>query len=275
MGESQNVNKVDKQEKEPKLNNKSIEEKTNKKLKQSKEKKPINKATLVLSIVSGIITLLLIASIFVQFRTVNESKELDIEGLRDDELRTQIASYKSKYEETMEQYNANQNTIKEYETAINENQETTELLEQEVEQAKTLLGLTNVKGSGVVVTLTDTDEALYTYIADDLILLLNELKYAGAEAISINGHRIINLADIVTLNDGLIILYGDARLTSPYVVKAIGDPTYLMSTLSIKNSGYIDQMEANGMAIEVKQDNNIEIGAYTRGLDNKYMKETE
>ena len=275
MGESQNVNKVDKQEKEPKLNNKSIEEKTNKKLKQSKEKKPINKATLVLSIVSGIITLLLIASIFVQFRTVNESKELDIEGLRDDELRTQIASYKSKYEETMEQYNANQNTIKEYETAINENQETTELLEQEVEQAKTLLGLTNVKGSGVVVTLTDTDEALYTYIADDLILLLNELKYAGAEAISINGYRIINLADIVTLNDGLIILYGDVRLTSPYVVKAIGDPTYLMSTLSIKNSGYIDQMEANGMAIEVKQDNNIEISAYTRGLDNKYMKETE
>ena len=204
------------------------------------EKKKINKTTLVLSIVSGAIALVLIASMFVQFRTVSESKELDIEGLRDDELRTQIASYKSKYEETMEQYNANQNTINEYETAINENKETTELLDQEINQAKSLLGLTDVKGSGVIVTLTDTEDALYTYIADDLIMLLNELKYAGAEAISINDNRIINLADIVTLNDGLIILYGDVRLTSPYVVKAIGDPTYLMSTLSIKNSGYID-----------------------------------
>ena len=105
--------------------------------------------------------------------------------------------------------------------------------------------------------------------------MLNELKYAGAEAISINDNRIINLADIVTLNDGLIILYGDVRLTSPYVVKAIGDPTYLMSTLSIKNSGYIDQMKANGMSIEVKQENNIEIGAYTRELDNRYLKEAE
>ena len=104
-------------------------------MKKNKEKKPINKATLVLSIVSGVIALVLIASIFVQFRTINESKELDIEGMRDDELRTQIASYRSRYEETMEQYNANQNTINEYETAINENQETTELLDQEVEQA--------------------------------------------------------------------------------------------------------------------------------------------
>lgn len=240
-----------------------------------KEKKKINKATLALSIVSGAIALVLIASMFVQFRTVNESKELNIEGLRDDELRTQIASYKSKYEETMEQYNANQNTINEYETAINENKETTELLDEEINQAKSLLGLTDVKGSGVIVTLTDTEDALYTYIADDLIMLLNELKYAGAEAISINDNRIINLADIVTLNDGLIILYGDVRLTSPYVVKAIGDPTYLMSTLSIKNSGYIDQMKANGMAIDVKQDNNIEIGAYTGDLDIKYLKEVE
>lgn len=239
------------------------------------EKKKINKATLVLSIVSGAIALVLIASIFVQFRTVNESKELNIEGLRDDELRTQIASYKSKYEETMEQYNSNQNTINEYETAINENKETTELLDEEINQAKSLLGLTDVKGSGVIVTLTDTEDALYTYIADDLIMLLNELKYAGAEAISINDNRIINLADIVTLNDGLIILYGDVRLTSPYVVKAIGDPTYLMSTLSIKNSGYIDQMKANGMEIDVKQDNNIEIGAYTGDLDIKYLKEVE
>ncbi len=246
-----------------------------KKSKVIKEKKPINKATLVLSIVAGIITLLLVASIFLQFRTVNESRELDIENMRDDELRTQIASYKSKYEETMEQYTANQNTINEYETAINENKETTELLDQEIEQSKTLLGLTNVKGSGVIVTLTDTDESLYTYVSDDLLLLLNELKYAGAEAISINDNRIINLADIVTLNDGLIILYGDVRLTSPYVVKAIGDPTYLMSTLSIKNSGYIDQMKANGMAIEVKQDNNIEIGAYTREIDSKYLQEVQ
>lgn len=206
-----------------------------------------DKGTLILTIVAGIVALVLVTSMFIQVRTINESKELDLEGLREDELKTQIATYKSKYEETMEQYNSNKNKIAEYTTAINENKETTEILDQELEQAKTLLGLTDVTGQGVIVTLTDTQEALYTYTADDLLQLINELKYAGAEAISINDNRIINLTDIAMISDSLIVMNGGKnRISSPYVIKAIGDPKYLISTLSIKNSGYIDQMEANG-----------------------------
>ena len=34
-------------------------------------------------------------------------------------------------------------------------------------------------------------------------------------------------------------------------------------------------MKANGMSIEVEQDNNIEIGAYTGELNNRYLKEVE
>ena len=138
------------------------------------------------------------------------------------------------------------------------------------------MGLTDVKGSGVIVTLTDTEEALYTYTADDLLQLINELKYAGAEAISINDNRIINLTDIAMISDNLIVMNGGTtRISSPYVIKAIGDQKYLTSTLSMKNSGYIDQMEANGMKIELEQKDNIEIKAYTGELESKYMKEVE
>ena len=235
-----------------------------------------DKGTLILTIVAGIVALVLVTSMFIQVRTINESKELDLEGLREDELKTQIATYKSKYEETMEQYNSNKNKIAEYTTAINENKETTEILDQELEQAKTLLGLTDVTGQGVVVTLTDTQEALYTYTADDLLQLINELKYAGAEAISINDNRIINLTDIAMISDSLIVMNGEKnRISSPYVIKAIGDPKYLISTLSIKNSGYIDQMEANGMKIEVEEKNNIEIKAYSGEISSKYIMEVE
>lgn len=235
-----------------------------------------DKGTLVLTIIAGIVALVLVTSMFIQVRTINESKELDLEGLREDELKTQIATYKSKYEETMEQYNSNKNKIKEYTTAINENKETSEILDQELEQAKTLLGLTDVTGQGIIVTLTDTQEALYTYTADDLLQLINELKYAGAEAISINDNRIINLTDIAMISDSLIVMNGGKnRISSPYVIKAIGDPKYLISTLSIKNSGYIDQMEANGMKIEVEEKNNIEIKAYSEEINSKYIKEVE
>ena len=234
------------------------------------------KNTLILSITCGILAVVLVTSIFIQVRTVDESRELNIEGLREDELRTEIASYKSKYEETMAQYEDTQAKIQEYNTAINEDRETSEILDQELEQAKTLLGLTDVTGKGVIVTLTDTDEALYTYTADDLLLLINELRYAGAEAISINDNRVINLTDIAMISDNLIVMNGgNTRISSPYVVKAIGDQTYLMSTLSMKNSGYIDQMEANGMKIEVEQKNNIEIKAYTGEIESNYIKEVE
>lgn len=234
------------------------------------------KTTILLSVTIGIISVVLVTSIFIQFRTVSESEELDLDTLRDDEMRTQIATYKSKYEETMEQYTENQNKIQEYNTAISENAETTEIVDKELQQAKTLLGLTDVKGSGVIVTLTDTEEALYTYTADDLLQLINELKYAGAEAISINDNRIINLTDIAMISDNLIVMNGGTtRISSPYVIKAIGDQKYLTSTLSMKNSGYIDQMEANGMKIELEQNDNIEIKAYTGELESKYMKEVE
>lgn len=234
------------------------------------------KNTLILSITCGILAVVLVTSIFIQVRTVDESRELNIEGLREDELRTEIASYKSKYEETMAQYEDTQAKIQEYNTAINEDRETSEILDQELEQAKTLLGLTDVTGKGVIITLTDTDEALYTYTADDLLFLINELRYAGAEAISINDNRVINLTDIAMISDNLIVMNGgNTRISSPYVVKAIGDQTYLMSTLSMKNSGYIDQMEANGMKIEVEQKNNIEIKAYTGEIESNYIKEVE
>lgn len=235
-----------------------------------------SKEYIILSIIAGVISLILVVSIFIQFRTVRESEELDIEGLREDEMRTQIASYKSKYEETMKLYEDNQNKINEYTTAINENKETSEIIDKELLQAKMLLGLTDVTGSGVIVTLTDTPEALYTYTADDILLLINELKYAGAEAISINDNRVINLTDIVMVTDTLIVMNGgNTRISSPYEIKAIGDPKYLMSTLSMKNSGYIDQMEANGMKIEVKQENNIKIKAYSGDIESRYLQEVE
>ena len=251
----------------------------NKKQKKENTSKKLfskNKEYNILAITAGFVALILAVSIFIQFRTVRQSEELDIEGLREDELRTQIASYKSKYEETMKQYEDNQNKINDYTTAMNENKETSEILDEELLQSKTLLGLTDVTGNGVVVTLTDTPEALYTYTADDILLLINELKYAGAEAISINDNRVINLTDIVMVTDTLIVMNGgNTRISSPYEIKAIGDPKYLMSTLSMKNSGYIDQMEANGMKIEVKQENNIKINAYSGDIESRYLQEVE
>ena len=228
-----------------------------------------DKNKIVLSVISAILAVVLISLSVIQFKSVERYQKTDVEGLRDDELKTQIASYQSRYNEAEEQYEDNLNKINEYKQTSNDNNSTT--LDDEVSDAKTLLGLTDVTGKGVVITLTDTDEAQYT--SENLRYLVNELKYAGAEAISINENRIVNLTDIVTINESYIVIYGNVRISSPYTVKAIGDTSYLTSTLNMKNSGFVDLMKSSGLDINVVESANISTPKYTKDFSTEYMKE--
>ncbi len=236
-----------------------------KKLKKEKE-------TIFLSIVVGLVALLLVASMFIQIRSVERSEQAGIEAMRDDELSTQIATYKSKYEENQEKIEDNQKKIDEYKESDNEEIEANQLVDTELKNANQLLGLTDVSGEGVIITLDNTKEAIYT--SENLRSLINELKYAGAEAISINGNRVINLTDIITIDTRFIVMYGgNVRIQAPYIVKAIGDRKYLTSTLNLKNSGFVDLMKSSGLSITVEESSNIEIGKYDREINANYMKE--
>ena len=172
--------------------------------------------------------------IFLQFKTVDETKEANIEDLRDSELQAQIAQYKERYSDANGQYLKNMNLINEYNNPSSEDSSaSTNTLNSEYKQSLKMLGLTDVQGQGIIITLTDTENG--SYRSEDLRTLVNELKYAGAEAISINNNRIVNLTDIVTLNDSFIVLYGGSvRITSPYIVKAIGDRKYSIKYFKYK-----------------------------------------
>ena len=190
--------------------------------------------------------------------------------IEDEELREQISSWKSKWEEANEKLEDTNTKISEYQTKIESNEEASELLDEELKKSQLLLGTTDVTGEGVVVTLTDTEESSIT--ADDLITLVNELRFAGAEAISINGVRIMPMTDIVDI-DSYIIIKPSQRIVSPYVVKAIGNQTYLVSTLCLKNSGYVDKYNNSGKSVKLEKQRNIKITKYTGNMDIKYMKE--
>ena len=228
----------------------------------------------VLGITIGIITLSLVSTILIQVKSVDEYKKSDIESLREDEVKTQISMYKTKYDEAEEQYQNNQNKIAYYKNTQNENQKSSKLIDEELKQSESLLGLTDMKGEGVIITLRNTQDNQYN--SENIRDLVNELKYAGAEAISINGNRVINLLDIVTINNSFIVMDGGhTRLDSPYEVKAIGDRKYLTSTLNMKNSGFVDLMKSSNLEIQVKESDNITINKYNGTIDSEYIKEVE
>jgi len=213
----------------------------------------------------------------IQFKTVTETDIAGIELMREAELRTELASWKSKYEDATLKIDETNYKIEEYSKEIEENNNISELLAREVHEAEVIAGYTDVMGPGIIITLEDTDKMQIT--ADDLMSLLNELKLAGAEAISINNQRIVSLTDISNIDYKFIMVntakeIGKARIESPYVIKAIGNQKYLESAISIKY-GFLDSMKSSGKVASYVLDNNIMILKYDGTLEYKYASEIE
>ncbi len=231
--------------------------------------KKINKEQIIMSIIIGLVCVVLICIISVQFKTIEETDITAIENMKEDELRTTLSEWKTKYEEIYEKYEETLATIDEYNKKIESSEEVSELLDEELEKSNLIAGNTDVYGEGITVTLTDNEKQAIT--AEDLLELINELRYAGAEAISINDVRIVNTTDIVEVGNSLILV-GGQRLASPYVVKAIGNQAYLSSILSLKNSGFIDKYNNSGKTVSLVVNKRVEILKNSVERETKYIK---
>lgn len=234
----------------------------------------MNKNKIIMAVSIGGLCIILVAVMFAQFKTVEETDITGIEKAREAELQSMLASWKTKYEEVEEKLTDTQNKIAEYQQKLDSNEQASELIDKELEQTNLLVGKTAVTGEGVIVTLEDNNEK--SIVGSDLRALVNELKLAGAEAISINNERILNMTEIVDVND--FILINENRIVSPYVVKAIGNQTYLSSALSLKVSGFIDSYQKLGKTVKMTKERNVKIDAYNgrkKLMQLNYAKEEE
>ena len=227
----------------------------------------MKKGKLTITITMGFVVLIFTAVIFVQFKTINQTDITALENMREDELKSEISSFRQKADELTKEIAETDGKILEYQKAIDSNQEASDLLNKELEKQNNLIGKNSVKGNGIIISLTDTKSQKIT--GEDLRALLNELRLAGAEAISINDQRIVYDSYIVDIGGTYISVNGE-RIVSPYEVKAIGDPKYLESGLSKKQYGYIDTKIEEGKDVSVKRQNNIVINKYTGDLNMEY-----
>jgi uncharacterized protein YlxW (UPF0749 family) len=121
---------------------------------------------------------------------------------------------------------------------------------EELQKVNVLAGLTPVTGPGVIVTLRDskkqpekpkgiTDAAWQEMTADYLIHdanirdVVNELKNAGAEAISINDQRVVGTTAIRCVGNNVHV-NAVPTAGSPVVIKAIGNPDLIQSGLLMR-----------------------------------------
>lgn len=148
------------------------------------------------------------------------------------------------------------------------------------EKYKLAAGVVEVKGPGVIITLEDPvsdeeigdnySELIYRY---DLILeLVNRLREAGAEAISINGHRIVATTEISLAGENVNI--NGTPTAPPYAIRAIGKPDTLDSAITIR-FGILEQMRSYGIRTDVIQQDELTIPRYSGVIRFRYAKPAE
>lgn len=112
------------------------------------------------------------------------------------------------------------------------------LLKEDIKTNKIYSGFSNMEGPGIEIIMYDNMEydIIGLDINDDIIHdidilnILNDLKVAGAEALSINNQRVISTTEIKC--GGPIIRINGKSYATPFIIRAIGDPSQLMAAVT-------------------------------------------
>ena len=208
------------------------------------------------AITLGLMCFILTALIVVQVNTINNANSAIGQARNENDLRDEVLRWKEKYDVTYSNLEKAEKNLENLRQNASNNDETTKQMEEELKTANKLLGLTELTGDGIVITLEDGTDLIHQ---EDLIYVVNELKNAGAEAISINGQRLVSTSFISC--DGNVILINGNKIGTPFVVQAIGYPSTLYGAL-MRNGGYLEKLQDIGIKVETKKVENIVIQKY-------------
>jgi uncharacterized protein YlxW (UPF0749 family) len=138
-------------------------------------------------------------------------------------------------------------------------------VETEINTLDPVVGNVAVTGPGVLIVVDDSPSAMADardrVLDIDLQVLANGLWEAGAEAISINGHRLSNLTAIRSAGDAITVDY--RSLTRPYRVEAIGDPRTLQARFVESSAGawWNDLAQNRRMRYEISDVKQLDLAA--------------
>ena len=145
-------------------------------------------------------------------------------------------------------------------------------LKEELKDYETLAGYNIVEGEGIEIIIGDNEntkngQSNIVYNYDLFLSMINKLNSAQANAISINGERIVNESYFTIKQDNLYL--NNTILEEPFIIKAIGNPDTLASSIQIKY-GIVWEMEKYyNIKVDVRKEENIKINGYNKQNKNK------
>lgn len=230
-----------------------------------------------IAITLGIMCFILTIAICVQLKTVKNSNSTVSTSFTDDSLRDEVLRWKEKYDNSYRELTDSEKELAEIRKTATQNDTTGNAKQEQIKENNMLLGTVEVQGPGLQVTLTDNNAVAATIMDpssvlvhyDDILQVVNALNNAGAEAISVNGQRIITTTAITC--EGNVIKVNGEKISSPFVIKAIGSQGALYGGLTMAG-GYLDILDDYGVLVDTKQLDNIVVEKYNGIINYKYVK---
>jgi uncharacterized protein YlxW (UPF0749 family) len=176
------------------------------------------------------------------------------------------------------------NEITEYQEVGTQDQGRLNFLQDYLYLQRSVSALTPVSGPGVIITIDDNVQGaaaasndFISFRPEDFIIhdktllyLVNELKAAGAKAISINNQRLVTSSNIRCV--GTVILVNTIPMAPPYQIKALGDPDKIKEALLMGDE--IPYLRAKEFPVKIEVDE-IEIPEYKGSFRTSHIQRSE
>lgn len=180
---------------------------------------------------------------------------------QEDSYREELIAQQERNKELSEEANALQEKIRKYEKSFVAGEKNYKNLVEEAEDLRLLLGDINAEGKGIRITLQDGDYDPKSANPNEYIVheshvfkLLNELKISGAQAIAINGQRV--LANSYIRCNGPVITIDGKQHPAPFVIEAVGNSTTLAASLNL-NGGVVDQLLNDNIVVSLEENQKL------------------
>lgn len=231
----------------------------------------------------SIVILILVFAVTWQIKGVRKNKAVESQiSNRVEVLQQDYKAELDKNEKLLQQIIELQSDLTKYREQVTESGGAAKILKEELNRAETIAGLTDVTGSGIIVTIKDgSSHNVGNIVYDDgygivhdtyLLTILNELRAAGAEALSLNDERILATSEIRCA--GPTVSINNTKQAAPFEIKVIGNPDTLENALRMPG-GAIDEAGFYGIDVTIKKSNKLLIKKYTGASTFKYAQPVE
>lgn len=192
-----------------------------------------------------------------QLKSINTAENLQLSSnTRLNEIQEELITQTKINRDLADRYAKLNAYVEAVENQTVEADDTLKRIMEELNNAKIFAGLTEVSGSGVSITLlAGTD----SYIRDaDVRSVVNELRAAGAQAISVNEERMVATSEIREAGKYIVINGKQFPANGQFVIKAIASADDLENAIAMV-SGVGDTLKLYNIDFKLSKSDNITI----------------